>query len=82
MKTSIKIVGANAIFSQYLNQEFNNIQIQSAGGAFIFKLNEREDIFVNPNPKVKFVDEGILIEGYCVIGDCLGNLSILITKLS
>lgn len=82
MKASIKIVGANAIFSEFLNQEYNNINIHSAAGAFVFKLNPEQEIFVNSNPKTRFMEYGILIEGYCVVGDRLGNLSILITKLS
>lgn len=83
MKATIKIVGANKIFSKYFDEEYRNVQIKSANGAFIFILSESEQIFVNGNPQVKFLeDKGILLEGYCVIGDQLGNLSILITKLS
>lgn len=83
MRATIKIVGANKIFSEFFDQEYRNVQIKSANGSFIFVLSESEQIFVNGNPQVKFLeDKGILLEGYCVIGDRLGNLSILITKLS
>jgi hypothetical protein len=83
MKATIKIIGVNKIFSEFLGQEYRNIEVKSANRAFVFVLNESEQIFVNGNPQVKFIeDEGILLEGYCIIGDRLGNLSILITKLS
>lgn len=83
MKATIKIVGANKIFSEYLDQEYRNVSVKSSNGSFLFVISETETIFVNGNPKVAFLeDKGILLEGYCVIDDRLGNLSILITKLS
>jgi hypothetical protein len=82
MRVSIKIIGANNIFGEYLDQEYVNVLMEAAAGAFIFKIKENEEIFMNMNPKVKCTEKGILLEGYCIIGNSLGNLSILITKLS
>jgi hypothetical protein len=78
----IKIVGANKIFSDLLDKEFSNVTLESAAGAFVFKIKEHQEIFMNVGPRVTLSKDGILLEGYCVVGDSLGNLCILISKLS
>jgi hypothetical protein len=79
---NIKIVGANKIFSDLLDKEFLNVKLESSAGAFLFKPEGSEEIFMNIGPRVKLSREGILLEGYCSIGNSLGNLCILISKLS
>jgi hypothetical protein len=76
----IKIVGTNKIFEHLLDKEFCNIEVIKTQTYVVLKNNEIE-IFVNENYKSDLSEKGILIEGYCLIGNQLGNLGILISIL-
>lgn len=84
MKADIKIVATNGIFKHLLDEEYPNSSIHQYGQkGFLIKTQSSFEIFINENPKVSFIeDQGIVLEGYCMIENSLGFLSILITKLS
>lgn len=80
-KASIKFVATSGIHNNLLDKEFENVKIISnSEGAIVFQISNEEDIFLNSNFKIKFHEVGVEVEGYFLVGNCLGMASVLITK--
>jgi hypothetical protein len=84
MKAAVKIIATNGIFKHLLDEEYPNCSMHQYGQrGFLIKTQSSFEIFINENPKVSFLEnQGMVLEGYCMIENSLGFLSILITKLS
>ena len=78
-KATIKFVAVSGIHNTFLDKKFENVEIVSnTEGAIVFQIPNEEDIFLNPNFKIKFHRTGIEMEGYFLVGNCLGMASVLI----
>lgn len=76
----IKIVKTNKLFLDYLDKDYSNINIIKTNNSLILKNSEIE-IFINENHKLNLSEQGLLIEGYCLINENLGSLTILFTEI-
>jgi regulation of enolase protein 1 (concanavalin A-like superfamily) len=76
----VRILGTNQLFNDLRDKEFfleKLVTNPSLSHVLILK-NFEEKIFFDQSAKIKFLEEGIWIEGFAQIENGLGNLSVLI----
>jgi len=79
-KGTIEFIATAGIHKEWLEKKFIDTSINTNNaGAVVFQTKNGDQIFLNPNFQIRFVYKGIELEGYFLIGNCLGNAVILIS---
>jgi hypothetical protein len=80
-KGTVKFVATSGIHKEWLDKKFIEVDINTnTAGALVFETKGEDVFFLNPNFEIRFSPKGIELEGYFLIGNCLGNAAVLISE--